>query len=116
MSDVYCHRTNHAEGAIVHAVSDWTVYRVCGLAVTACIAVKFGTAHGRSRPAVGSVKCIGSYGRKGVPPATCIYGTSQQKMIIPTELLRPIYNFYSLTICSLDQYLLNNSENKVLLP
>ena len=76
------------------------IYRVCGLAVTAGIAVKFGTAHGRSRPAVGSVKCIGSYGRKGVPPAPCIFGTSQQKMITPTELLRPIYNFYSLTICS----------------
>ena len=76
------------------------IYRVCGLAVTAGIAVKFGTMHGRSRPAVGSAKCIGSYGRKGVPPAPCIFGTSQQKMITPTALLRPIYNFYSLTICS----------------
>ena len=89
------------------------VYRVCGLAITAGIAVKFGTAHGRSRPAVGSVKCIGSYGRKGVPPAPCIFGTSQQKMITPTELLRPIYNFYSLTICSYDQYLLNNSSHRL---
>ena len=50
------------------------LYRVCGLAVTACIAVKFGTAHGRSRLGVGSAKCIGSYGRKGVPPAPCNFG------------------------------------------
>ena len=42
-------------------------YWVCGLAVTAGIAMKFGTAHGRSRPGVGGAKCIGSYGRKGVP-------------------------------------------------
>ena len=60
------------------------------------IAIKFGTAHGRSRPGVGSTKCIGSYGRKGVPPAPCIFGTSQQKNITPTELLRPIHNFYLL--------------------
>ena len=80
--------------------SQLELYRICGLAVTACIAVKFSTAHGRLRPAVGGVKCIGSYGRKGVPPAPCIFGTSQQEMVTPTELLRPIYNFYSLTICS----------------
>ena len=59
---------------------------------------------------------IDAYGRKRVPRAPCIFGASQQKMIIPTELLRPIHNFYSLTICSEDQYLLNSSENKVLLP
>ena len=29
--------------------------------------MKFSTAHGRSRLGVGSAKCIGSYGRKGVP-------------------------------------------------
>ena len=75
-----------------------TLYRVCGLAVMAGIAVKFGTTHGRSRPAVGGAKCIGSYGRKGVPPAPSIFGTCQQNMITPTELLRPIYNFYVLTI------------------
>ena len=55
-----------------------SIYRVCGLAVTAGIAVKFGTAHGRSRPAVGGAKCIGSYGRKGVPPAPCIFGIAQK--------------------------------------
>ena len=52
------------------------VYRGCGLAVTAGIAMKFGTAHGRSRPAVGGAKCIGSYGRKEVPPAPCNFGAS----------------------------------------
>ena len=40
-----------------------------GLAVTARIPVNFGAAHGRSRPEVGSAKCIGAYGRKGVTPS-----------------------------------------------
>ena len=52
------------------------LYRVCGLAVTAGIAMKFGTAHGRSRLGVGGAKCIGSNGRKGVPPAPCNFGAS----------------------------------------
>ena len=52
------------------------LYRVCWLAVTAGIAMKFGTAHGRSRLGVGGAKCIGSYGRKGVPPAPCNFGAS----------------------------------------
>ena len=43
------------------------LYRVCGLAVTAGISMKFDTAHGRWRPRVGGAKCIDSYGRKGVP-------------------------------------------------
>ena len=51
-------------------------YRGCGLAVTAGIAMKFGTTHGRLRPGVGGAKCIGSYGRKGVPPAPCNIGAS----------------------------------------
>ena len=38
-----------------------------GLAVMAGIPVKFGTAHGRSRPQVGSAKHIDVYGRKGLP-------------------------------------------------
>ena len=82
----------------ITAVCKGKLYRVCGLAIMAGIAVKFGTTHGRSRPAVGGAKCIGSYGRKGVPPAPCIFGTCQQKMKTPTEFLRPIYNFYYLTI------------------
>ena len=52
------------------------VYRVCGLAVTAGIAKKFSITHGRSRLGVGGAKCIGSYGRKGVPPAPCNFGAS----------------------------------------
>ena len=52
------------------------IYRVCGLAVTVGIAMKFDTVHGRSRLEVGGVKCIGSYGRKGVPPAPCNFGAS----------------------------------------
>ena len=83
---------------IARSIPDPSLYWVCGLAVTAGIAMKFGTTHGRSRPAVGGAKCIGFYGRKGVPPAPCIFGTCQQKIITPTELLRPIYNFYSITI------------------
>ena len=38
-----------------------------GCAITAGIAMKFGTAHGRSRLGVGGAKCIGPYGRKGFP-------------------------------------------------
>ena len=53
-----------------------SLYRGCGFAVTAGIAMNFGTAHGRSRPGVGGAKCIGSYGRKGVPPAPCNFGAS----------------------------------------
>ena len=30
----------------------------------------------RSRLGVGGAKCIGSYGRKGVPPAPCNFGAS----------------------------------------
>ena len=47
-----------------------------GWAFTKGIAVKFGTAHCRSRPGVGGAKCIGSYGGKGVPPAPCNFGAS----------------------------------------
>ena len=53
-----------------------TIYWVCGLAVTAGIAMKFGTAQGRSRPGVGGAKCIGSYCTKRVPPAPCNFGAS----------------------------------------
>ena len=50
-------------------------YTECaGCAITAGIAMKFGTAHGRLRLGVGGAKCIGSYGRKGVPPAPCNFG------------------------------------------
>ena len=91
-------RTAGLEKTLNSGLTLKAIYRVCGLAITAGIAVKFSTTHGRSRPAVGGAKCIGSYGRKGVPPAPCIFGTCQQKMKTPTEFFRPIYNFYSLTI------------------
>ena len=71
-----------------------------GCAITARIPVNFGTADGKSRPEVGSAKCIGSYGRKGVTTSPRNFGTSLQKIITPTDFLRPIHNFYSLTICS----------------
>ena len=78
--------------------------------------MKFGTAHGRSRPEVGSTKCTDAYGRKGVTPAPRIFGTSDRKMMTPTVFMGPKHNFYSLTVCRLEQYLQNGSEKKVLLP
>ena len=86
----------------------YTAYAGC--AVTSIIAVKFGTAHGRSRPEVGSGFPIESYGSRGVSRLSLIIGNSQQKIITPTALLRPKHNFYSLTVCNLDQYLPNGSE------
>ena len=91
------------------------LYWVCGLAVTAGIPVKFGTAHGRLRQELGSAKCIGAYGEKGVPRVCQKVGTSQQRNITPTIFLRPKQNFDSLTVCTLKQYLQNGSENKMLL-
>ena len=84
------------------SLSYWTKQYTAyaGWAVTAIIAVKFGTALGRWRPEIGSGFPIESYGSRGVSRPSLICGTSQQKMITPTELLRPINNFYSLTICS----------------
>ena len=73
-----------------------------GCAITTRIPVNFGTgawqmanfgAHGKSRPEVGSAKCIGSYGRKGVTSSPRNFGTSLQKIITPTDFLRPIHNF-----------------------
>ena len=71
-----------------------------GWAVTAGIPVKFGTAHGRSGPEVSSAKCIGASGKIGVSPFSRIFGTSRPKMVTPTDFLKPIHDFYSLTICS----------------
>ena len=82
------------------AQGDFAYTGDAGWAITAGIPVKFVIAHGKSVPEVGSVKCIGAYGRKGVPPAPQIFGSSKQNMITPIDLLRPIHNFYSLTICS----------------
>ena len=84
-----------------------------GLAVTAGIPVKFGIAHDKSVPEVGSAKRIGACARKGVPLAPQVFGTSKQIIITPTGLLRPIHNFCSVTICSWVQYLQNNSKPKI---
>ena len=73
-------------------------------------------AHGRSRPEVGSAKCIDVYGSGGVSWPSLVLGNSEQNIIDIFDILRTIHNFYSLTVCSWDQYLLNRSENKVLLP
>ena len=90
------------------ALIPYTAY--AGWAVTARIPVKFGTAHGESRPEVGSTKRIGASSQKGVPPAPRIFGTSDYKIMTPTVFVGPKHNFYSLTVCNLDQYLRNGSE------
>ena len=53
-----------------------------GCAITAGIPVKFGTAHGRLRPEVGSTKCIGACGKKGVPQVSRIFGTNKTKLFL----------------------------------
>ena len=72
--------------------------------------MKFDTAHGRTRPEVGSAKCIDVYGSGGVSRPSHIQGKSQQDIITPTHFLRPKHNFCSLTVRNLDQYLPNGSE------
>ena len=62
----------------------WSYTEDAGCAITMGIPVKFGTAHGRSRPEVGSAKCIGASGRKGVSQFSRGSGNSQQKMIVHT--------------------------------
>ena len=86
-----------------------------GCAITAGIPVKFSTAHGRCRPDVGSTKCIDVYGSGGVTPTPRIFGTSGQNIITLTDLLGSMHNFFSLTVCNLDQYLRNGGENSVFL-
>ena len=68
------------------------------------------TAHGRSRPEVGSAKCIDVYGRGGVSWQSCILDTSVKKSTPSTTFLRPTQNFFLLTVCRLNQYLLHGSE------
>ena len=104
----------HESGDLQIALYPYTGY--AGWAVTAAIPVKFCTAHDRSRPEVGSGFPIEGYGRKGVPQPPRIFGTSEQKNITPTPFSRPKQNFFSLTVCTLEQYLQNGNENKILLP
>ena len=60
--------------------------------------MKFGTAHGRSRPEVSSAKYIDFYGRGEVSQPSLEIGTSDQQIIAPIDLLMPEPNFYSLTV------------------
>ena len=60
-----------------------------GCHITAGIPVKFGTAHGGSRPEVGSAKCIDVYGSGGVSRPSRILGKSEHNIITPTLFLRP---------------------------
>ena len=73
-----------------------------GWAVTAGIAVKFGTAHGRSIPDVGSMKRIDVYGSGGVSQPFLVIGNSYQKRIVNSDILRTIQKTFtqSLTVCS----------------
>ena len=71
-----------------------------GCAITAGIPVKFGTAHGRSRPEVGGAKCIDVYGSGGVSRPSLVLGNSEQNIIAIFDILRTIHNFYSLLCVS----------------
>ena len=62
--------------------------------------MKFGTAHGRSRPEVGGAKCIDYYANGGVSRPSLVIGNSQRNIIAFFDILRTIHNFYSLTVCS----------------
>ena len=77
--------------------------------------MKFGTAHGRSRPEVDSTKCIDVYGSGGVYRPYRVIWYAQLKTIVLFDILRTKQNFFSLTAWSWDQYLQNGSEIKVVL-
>ena len=66
--------------------------------------MKLGGAHDKSRPEVGSTERIDDYGRKGVTLAPQILDTSDENIMTPTVLLGPKHNFFSLTVCRLEQY------------
>ena len=55
-----------------------------GCAITTGIAVKFGTAHGRLRPEVGSTKCIDIYGSGVASRPSLICGTSNERTVTTT--------------------------------
>ena len=69
-----------------------------GCHITAGIPVKFGTAHGGSRPEVGSAKRIDVYGSEGLSRPCRIFSESEGNIIIHTDSLRPKHNFSSLTV------------------
>ena len=119
-SVTWCYMANVSMWCLPTSVhKEWCVgfhYTECaGWAVTAGIPVKFCSPHGRSAPEVGSGFPIEAYGSRGVSRPSLVIGNSNQNISANTELLSPKQNFYSLTVCRLDQYLLNGSENTVLL-
>ena len=61
--------------------------------------------------------CIGAYRRESFssPPPTHVIGSSGHKIIALTEYFAVKQNFFSLTVCTLDQYLQNYSIMLVLL-
>ena len=69
--------------------------RDAGWAVMSGILVKFGTAHGKSALVVRNA--LAPMGERGLPRPPRFFGTSKQKIITPTDLLRSIHNFDSLT-------------------
>ena len=80
---------------IIIQTHEYTEY--AGLAVTAGIPVKFGTAHGRSGAEVGSTKRIEFYRSRAVSRPSRIFCKSDQKCDTSSGFLRPKHNFFSLT-------------------
>ena len=75
-----------------------------GYAITTGIPMKFDTAHGTSRPEVGSMKRTDANGEKRVSLFSRIFGTSEQKNITPTGILRSKTKlFLALHVCRLEQ-------------
>ena len=93
----------------------WWDIRYAGWATTAGIPVKLGTPYGTWRPEVCSAKHIDIYGIAGFFCPSPVIGYSKQKSTTPMIFLRPKLHFVSLTVCTLEQYLTNGSENKVVL-
>ena len=105
LSCVFC-RYNHRS----FTLSSVSLYWGCGLAVTAGIPVKFSTAHGRAILEVGSTKRINAYGSRWVSRRFLVIGNSRHRITANTDFFRPKHNFYSFTVCNLDQYFPNDSE------
>ena len=102
---------------LTHKEQTIALYRVCGLGRHGRYSrKKICSAHGRSTPEVGSGFPIEAYGSRGVSRPSLVIGNSNQNISANTDLLSPKQNFYLLTVCRLDQYLLNGSENTVLHP
>ena len=66
--------------------------------------MKFGTAHGRSRPEVGSTKRIDVYGSGGVSWPYLVIDNSYHKITANTDTLGSIHNFYLLLVARTNIY------------